>query len=184
MIRFVAWDRKHPPAGPRPPRAGWRIFLGCMVAMVIGLSSIAEACNSLRFRNLGAQVTWQGGSGSGYEVFDSGQTVQAVTFDIRKSGPTGCNYFVVISVGGNGTFSRQLSGSGNTLEYNFYTSAALSSVVKDVPTATSSEIISGSFSGAGTQDASHTVQVNIPPLQVVPPGRFTCAFHAGFARCR
>ena len=133
----------------------------------------ALACNNVQFRNLDSNIDWQGATGVGYEIFDAAQTVQSITFDVRKTGPSGCDYFVGISVGGSGSYSRQLAGGGDTLDYNLYTTASRANVIKDVPTATVNEIISGSLPGSGTQSNSHTIYFYIAPQQIVSPAQYT-----------
>lgn len=159
---------------PRPRRRATAARAGAL-ALALGaglLSGTAEACNKLTLKDLTTQ-TWQGASGTGYEVFQPSSNPQSVTFTVRKNGPSGCSYFVAVTVGGSGSFNRKLAQGGTTLNYNIYDSLGLSAVIKDLPTASGGEIVVGSFSGGGNQENTHTVYFNIPAEQAVAPATYT-----------
>ena len=146
-------------------------------------------CVSLVFGNVPSLVTFEGGSG-GYAVYDPQEYLQTVNFEVRgeATGVT-CEYFVTLSAGQSGDFNqRKLSEMTNGLNYNAYTDSGKSSVLKALPTATQSEIITGSFpvAVALTQTNTHKFFWTIIPQQVVPAsgtpytdGNLTLSLYSG-----
>ncbi|MBI3897176.1 MAG: spore coat protein U domain-containing protein [Gammaproteobacteria bacterium] len=134
-------------------------------------------------------ATFEGGSG-GYAVYDPQEYLQTVSIEVRgeATGAT-CEYFLTLSAGQSGDFNqRKLSEMVNKLNYNAYTDGGKSGVFKALPTATQSEIISGSFpvAVALTQTNTHKFFWVIHPQQVVPAsgtpytdGNLTLSLYSG-----
>ncbi|MDE3016648.1 MAG: spore coat protein U domain-containing protein [Pseudomonadota bacterium] len=130
------------------------------------------ACLMLTLADVPSVVTFQGGSG-GYAVFDPAEYIQTVNFRVQgeATGAT-CEYFVTLSSGQSGNFSqRKLTQDVHTLNYNAYTNASKSNILKD-SSGTASETITGSFplpTGINlTQSADHNFVWTVDPLQAVP----------------
>ena len=128
-------------------------------------------CVNLAFGDVPSLVTFEGGSG-GYAVYDPQEYLQTVSFEVRgeATGAT-CEYFVTLSAGQSGNFNqRKLSEMTNMLNYNVYTDSGKSSILKELPTATQSEVIAGNFpvAVALTQTNNHEFFWTINPEQVVP----------------
>src|SRR5271170_5427241 len=118
------------------------IFLGLFL-----LSYEAHAaCISLSFGTVPSLTTFEGGEG-GYGVYDPQEYLQTVSFQVREDANGAvCEYFVTLSAGQSGNFNqRKMSEMTNLLNYNVYTDSGKSSIFKALPTATQSEVISGSF---------------------------------------
>ncbi len=145
------------------------LVLGILLLFVGEASSV---CNRLRLRNLDRRVVWAGASSTGYEVFDLATTVQSVSFNVRKRGPDGCNFFVAATTGTGSAFSRVLTRGGETLDYNLYTTSGLTSVLKDIPTALSSEVINATVTTAGNVTIPLSYHWNIGAGQIVAPGNY------------
>ena len=128
------------------------------------------ACGSLSIPNMGS-VDWLGAAGD-YEVFDSTEYVQALTFDLKKKQGGQCNYVVGISTGGSGVFNpRELVRQSNILDYNVYDDASQSNVLQDF--ASGGTLITGAFTGGGANE-THTLTYYwvIPKEQVVAASSF------------
>ena len=128
-------------------------------------------CVNLAFGGVPSLVTFEGGSG-GYAVYDPQEYLQTVSFQVRgeATGAT-CEYFVMLSAGQSGNFNqRKLSEMTNMLDYNAYVDSGKSHIFKALPTATQSEIITGSFSIAIalTQTNNHEFFWAINPQRIVP----------------
>lgn len=128
-------------------------------------------CINLAFGHAPSVVTFEGGAG-GYAVYDPQEYLQTFSFQVQgeATGAT-CEYFVALSTGQSGNFNqRTLSAHTNILNYNAYTDRGKSSILKAYPTATQSEVITGSFplSLSLTQTNSHEFFWTINPQQVVP----------------
>lgn len=127
-------------------------------------------CVSLAFGAVPSLVTFEGGEG-GYAVYDPQEYLQTVSFQVREDANGAvCEYFVTLSAGQSGNFNqRKMSGMMNMLDYNAYTDGGKSSVFAALPTATQSEVISGSFPISLTlaQTNTHDFFWTINPQQVV-----------------
>lgn len=126
----------------------------------------AEACR-LRLRNV-PTVTYDGSTGMGYESFDAAIYPQSQPLTIRNQRRRACNYFITFDEGTSGTFNRTLVNGPNILNYQLYDQASQANILKDLPSATANEVISGSFTGRGSQQLSFFLV--IPAEQVVRPG--------------
>lgn len=132
---------------------------------------VEAVCVNLSFGTVPSVAMFEGGSG-GYSVYDPEEYLQTVGFQVRgeASGAT-CEYFVTLSEGRSGNFDqRKLSEMINTLDYNAYINAGKSNILKAPPTATQSEVISGSFplQLSFMQTNAHEFFWTITPQQVAP----------------
>ncbi|MGB9152441.1 MAG: hypothetical protein WCD70_05065 [Alphaproteobacteria bacterium] len=126
-------------------------------------------CLNLAFGTVPSVVTFDGSSG-GYAVYDPQEYLQTVNFQVRgeATGAT-CEYFVTLSAGQSGNFNqRKMSEMTTFLNYNAYVTSGKSSIFAALPTATQSEIISGSFpiAVALTQTNTHEFYWTINPKQI------------------
>jgi len=153
-------------------QAGWRL-LAVAVASVLGMGSAYADCSTLTFNSIPSTVSWVGGTGNGYNPFDASDRVQSVTVTIRKTGGT-CSFVIGATTGGGDTFTtRVLNGSGNTLPFNLYTTSTRTNVIKDLPNATTSDLIVGSFTSNGTSTKTVTYFYDIAPQQIVAPASYS-----------
>ena len=157
------WDVKKRGDLREPP---WPkiLALGLLMGVVLASAGTAGACTSLQIRSLGQQ-TWDGSAGSGYEVFESTQLVQAVNFQVRKRGATGCDFFVTAATGSSGSFNRELQSGGALLTYNLYTSSTPANVIQDLSVG-SPTVLSGTAPG-GNATIELTFYWSADPSQVV-----------------
>ncbi|MEQ8248668.1 MAG: spore coat protein U domain-containing protein [Alphaproteobacteria bacterium] len=142
-------------------------LLGLFVIGFLLISQEVRADCRLQFGSV-PQFQWQG-EGSGYNPFDPTTYNQEGQIDIRNRSGS-CQYFVTFSEGNSNDFNRYMEKSGERLNYNIYNDVSQSNVLKDLPTATVNEVISGSFSGADTQRIAYAV--SIPPGQTLPSGTY------------
>ncbi len=153
-------------------RVGWRLFAVAIV-FLLGMGSAFANCATLTFSSIPSSVSWVGGTGNGYNPFDASDRVQSVTVTVRKTGGS-CSFFIGATTGGGDTFtSRTLTGSGNSLPFNLYTTSTRTNVIKDLPNATASDLIAGSFTSSGTQTKTITYFYDIAPQQIVAPASYS-----------
>ena len=145
-----------------------------MIAILLFLSAPAHAlCLGVGLKNVPATATYVGGSG-GYAIYDAAEHMQTGSFQVETLvAALSCNYYIVFSAGNsNNPTQRVLNRTGgNTLDYNVYTTASKTSVIKDFATAAVGERINGSF-GIVAIGASnlHNFYWTPPALRVVPAG--------------
>ena len=142
----------------------WRALMLLIIFTAFG-STADGACNmqSDNIRN----VSFTGGSGSGYDVFDTGVYPQAIPVTIsNKKGS--CSYFLTFSSGQAGSYSRQMRDGGNNLQYQLFDSPSQSNILKDLPSASAGEVLQGTLDGR--EEPQHDFYLVLPPQQVVPPG--------------
>lgn len=146
-------------------------FLAAAAAMTPSVAS--AVCGTLTFSSIAATVVYSGGTGTGYDVFDPVEQAQSVSVTVRKTGGS-CSWFVTASQGSGGSFTpRRLASGGNRLNYNLFTSGTLAGILKDLPGATASEVIAGSFGGSGTQTQGITYFYDVPAQQIVAAGTYS-----------
>ncbi|NQV81102.1 MAG: spore coat protein U domain-containing protein, partial [Alphaproteobacteria bacterium] len=138
----------------------------CAVGILIFSHEVQAACD-LRLGTV-PQFRWQG-EGSGYNPFDATTYNQEGKIDVRNRSGS-CQYFVTVSEGNSSNFSRYMTQGGSRLNYNIYDDVSQSNVLKDLPTASVNEVISGAFSAADTQRLTYAV--SIPPGQTLPSGTY------------
>lgn len=121
-----------------------------------------------------SNVEWRGGTRGGYDVFESSEYPQTVHFKVLSSGDP-CPFFVTFSSGLQGDGNRRATAASGTLEYEIYDSVDSRTILKELPAASSNEVLSGAFAqGQSVQELSYAIVV--PPLQVRPAGLYTDSF--------
>ncbi len=136
--------------------------------MAAGLN-VATAQYSLQIGN----VTWTGSPG-GYNCFSGTAYPNTVDFTITKQQPGRQDYAVAAGPSGNtGSYSRQMASGANRLGYQLYTTSGLNNVLKTPPTASATEVISGSMSHGSGLVIPLSFVLYISPNQLVPPGIYT-----------
>jgi spore coat protein U-like protein len=143
-------------------------LLGLFAFGFLLASPAAHAACNLRLGTV-PQFQWQG-SGSGYNPFDTTTYNQEGRIDVINRGNGSCQYFVTVSEGNANDFNRYLQANGERLPYNIFDDVSQSNILKDLPTATANEVISGSFSVKETQRLSYSA--SIPPGTVLPAGTY------------
>ncbi len=145
-----------------------RLSRALTIALLMSAALIASEahaqCGSLKAGN-SQTVTWQGGS---YDVFDPTEYVQAVTFDLEKTGGGQCDYIVGISVSStNGLFDPREMKDTSYLDHNVYDDASQTNILQDLPSG--GTVLSGSFTGSQNNE-THTLTLYwvIPKEQVEP----------------
>ena len=127
------------------------------------LAAAQQTCN-LRLMRL-KTATWDTGVGTGYDVFDPTEYIQTQSFDVRHMGPP-CSYFITFSEGNSGSFTPRHMGTTPFLRHNVYTTATKSAILKNLPSATAAEVLSGSF-GNGNITTTHNYYWSIEPQQSI-----------------
>ena len=82
-----------------------------------------------------------------------------------------CNYFITFSRGNSSTFDRIMTLQSNEEQYNIFKDASLQTVLKDLPTANSTEVISGNFTLNDFFNL-HRISIFRPPQDILPAGRY------------
>lgn len=146
-------------------------WLQNIACIIIFYPSTAHAlCLGMGLQGVPATATFQGAT-TEYQVYDPAQYLQTVNFQVGGGASIAtCNYFVTLSPGNSGNPSqRKLVLGGSSLNYNVYTDLSLSNILKDLSTASASNVITGSFPVAlGTgQTNNQSLYWTITPSQVV-----------------
>ncbi len=140
----------------------WLLIVLCL----IWAPQARATCLSLSIANLTLTQTFVGGSGE-YNPFTATTYNQTVGFDVSGGANlVPCTYFLVLAPGASGNATQRTLVSGaKTLNYNAYVD--VNNVLKDLGTATTSQVISGSFA-VGTSGLlnHHTFTWTITPGQV------------------
>jgi spore coat protein U-like protein len=143
------------------------VFIFCL--LLTGAASVFAANYSLQVGN----VTWIG-SVAGYNCFNNTAYPNTVNFTITKLANGNKSYAVTAGPSGNtGTYTRRLASGGNTLNYQLYTSSAMSFVLEAPPTANSSQVISGNSVAQSGTVIPLSFTFYIPPNQLVAPGNYS-----------
>jgi len=143
----------------------WISLLGLLLT-----GAVADGQNySLQIGN----VTWSGSPG-GYNCFNNTAYPNTVNFTITKLVTGTKSYAVTAGPSGNsGNYTRRLASGANTLNYQIYTSSAMSYVLEAPPTANSHQVISGSSNAGRRTVIPLSLTFYIPPSQLVPPGTYS-----------
>jgi spore coat protein U-like protein len=139
------------------------------LGVLIGAADPVFARCELKIEKLGS-VVLHAGRGNDYDPFDPSQYVVVEEFEIEHE-DDGCDFFVTFSASEGGSFSRTMRRDGAALRYQIYDSVNLQAVLKDLPHASASEVISGSFA-KGEHRRRLQFAVAIPPNQFVPRGEY------------
>ncbi len=113
-------------------------------------------CLTLTIKNLTLTQSYAGSSAA-YNPFTATTYNQTVSFDVSGGATTTavCNYFLALGAGASGNASqRTLALGGKTLNYNAYIDSSNSNILKDLGTATASQVIAGTFA-ANTSNATN-----------------------------
>jgi spore coat protein U-like protein len=142
------------------------LLVALLATMITSAKANAQCQLSLEVNN----VEWRQGRSGGYDLFDPIEYTQSVPLRVRHGGDA-CNFFITFSGGGSIDFNRRLLSGRDTLSYQLYDTANKSNVLKDLPTATAAEVITGSF-GQGDEGREFRYIVVFPPLQIRSPGLY------------
>jgi len=140
-----------------------------LLSLLAPSTSYAGANYALTVNN----VIWPGQTGSGYSVFDTAAYPYTANFSITKLTPGNRNYFITFSRNSSGNYNRVLRNGSAQLSYQLYKDASLSTVLKDRPEATSSEVISGVTPSTTPVTIPLSFIVYISPGQVLAPAIYT-----------
>lgn len=151
-----------------PPRRGARRRWPVLLLLVLAGADWAAAQH--KFDLQVASVTWRGRDGTGYDVFDETPYVQTVNFTVQHIGNAG-PFFVTFSKNTPGQEPRLLRAGTETLAYQIYDTTTLANVLKDLPTATQNEVISGSFP-SGNETRTLSFVLAMPARQIRPAGTY------------
>lgn len=140
----------------------------CLLPLLLAPHKAFAVCVGLSLSGLPATSTFQGAAGE-YRVFDPAEYMQTVNFTVGGGAAVGtCDYFVALSTGGSGNANqRRMTRGADTLDYNVYTTAAKTNILKDAASAGAGQVISGSFPTGLGQSRGHSLYWTINPLQVV-----------------
>lgn len=146
------------------------IVFACAALISVLMPQKARAlCLGTVIKALPSVTTFSGGAGE-YGVFDLSQYVQNVGFEIESLATIGgCRYFVTLDAGASGNQSqRHMVRGGDTLNYNAYTSAAVTNVLNGAGSHNGANVISGTFPFilGITQTNSHSLYWTITPQQI------------------
>lgn len=131
-----------------------------------------------------ANVDWTGGPGAGYSVFDPAEVRQVIRFKVKLVEGSASSYFVTFSAGGSGDFlNREVRQGNSALKYQIYDSAGSQRrMLKALPSATASEILSGAVIGEGEiQELAYVVVVDPGQVRMAGPyvDTFTITLYSG-----
>lgn len=128
--------------------------------------TVAASALSLEVNN----VDWQGGGGPNYSGFDPITYSYSANLSVKSDG-SGGGFFVTFSSNAGGDVARKLANGPNELQYQIYDTPSHRTVLKDLPAATASEVLTGVFAPGETKKTFSFV-VTIPAQQIKPPGLY------------
>lgn len=145
-----------------------------LILLLCAYAAPAQAlCLGLRLQSVPGTATFSGGAGE-YDSYDMTEYMQTVNFQVTVPiTAVSCDYFVTLGPGSSGNPSqRKLQRGVDTLNYNAYTTAAKTAILKDLATATASQVITGSFPALLSlgQTRNHSFYWTIAPGQAVRAG--------------
>ncbi|MBI4183924.1 MAG: spore coat protein U domain-containing protein [Proteobacteria bacterium] len=142
-------------------------FVALLLAALAPLGEALGACD-IDLQRMGS-VRFRGGDR--YEVFEPTARAETVFFEVRHKAGDACAFFVTFSPGGAGSYDRRLASGADELAYQVYDGPSKSNVLKALPEASAAEVLAGEF-GPGLETVELSYYVEVPPLQVVPPGSY------------
>jgi len=161
---------KRPRPQPSRPRGRMVAAMAASAGLVAASPALADSCTvSVPTLAFGA-----------YDTINalSGTTTVTVTCTHTANPATRFNYVLALSSGPGSYASRQMTGTGDTLTYNLYTTAALTTVWGDGITG-GTATVAGSFNvpgGAGRSGTdTQTIYGRIGAAQNVLPGAYSTA---------
>jgi len=141
------------------------------VILLLCLWSFGASAAESQLRLEVDNIDWHGGTRVAYDVFDSGEYAQTVYFKVRLAGEPVPFFVTFGSVAAAGSERRAAHG-GDSLGYEIYDSVTRRTALRDLPSATASEVLSGAFGpGEDVKELSYVVLVS--PEQVRPSGFYT-----------
>lgn len=124
-------------------------------------------------------ITWVGGPG-GYNPFSATAYPNTVNFTITKSAPGNKAYSVMARTSvTSGNYNRQMASGANRLNYQLYTTSAMTYVLQAPTIATANNDIQGNASSSLGTMIPLSFMFYVPPGQVVPAGTYTDTFIVG-----
>lgn len=118
-------------------------------------------------------ITWSGSPG-GYQCFNNTAYPNTINFTLTKTVNGSRTYAVTAGTSAtSGSYNRQLASGGNRLNYQLYTSSAMSYVLQAPNTATANNVLSGNATGGNGQVIPRSFILFVPTGQGVPPGTYT-----------
>jgi len=141
-----------------------------MLGLLLGATLGGSAQNySLQIANL----TWVGGPG-GYNPFGVTAYPNTVNFSITKLRTGTRTYSVMAGTSTtSGSYTRQMASGANRLNYQLYTTSAMTYPLEAPTTATANNAISGTSSAATGTVIPLSFLFYVPPGQVVAAGTYT-----------
>lgn len=103
---------------------------------------------------------------------DNNNTARPIFLVNRRDDDDNCNYFVTISKGNSSTFNRFMRSGQDQENYNIFKTPSLQTIVKDLPDANPTEVITGSFGNNSGSFNFHTFTVFRPDQGLLPVGRY------------
>lgn len=141
--------------------------LALIILLALGLLNTPALASQLTLQV--ANVQWVGGTQSDYDAFDSGEYPQVVSFKVLLTGDP-VEFFVTFSTSADPLQRKATLGAGY-LDYQIYDSAAQRTVLKDLPSATSAELIQGTFA-TNESEKQLTFTIIVPPGQIKSSGLY------------
>jgi spore coat protein U-like protein len=145
------------------------VLLPLATALLLGCAGLAPAACDLDIRKLGSVVLHASANGI-YSPFDPNRYIVIEEFEIEHKGDA-CDFFVTFSASQTGGYNRTMRHHGAALEYDIYGSSNLQNLLKDIPGASTNEVLRGRFEN-GKQAGKLQFAIALPPGQFVPPGTY------------
>jgi len=120
-----------------------------------------------------ANITWVGGPG-GYSPFSATAYPNTVNFTITKNANGSRSYSVMAGTSAtSGSYTRQMASGVNRLNYQLYTTSAMTYVLQAPNVATANNDINGTSNAARGTVIPLSFLFYIPPGQVVAAGTYS-----------
>ena len=147
--------------------------LGLLLSAILG-------CNAQNYTLQIANLTWAGGPG-GYNPFSATAYPNTINFTITKnSGGKNTTYSVMAGTSTtSGSYTRQMASGTSRLNYQLYTTSAMSYPLEAPNTATANNAISGTSSAVVGNVIPLTFTFYVPPSQVVAAGTYRDTINFG-----
>lgn len=140
---------------------------------LLGLLLAGAAANGQNYSLQIGNVIWVGSPG-GYNCFNNTAYPNTVNFTITKLVSGTQSYAVTAGPSGaTGTYTRRLASGANRLNYQLYTSSAMSYALEAPPQANANQVISGSSNARQGTVIPLSLTFYVPPSQVAPPGNYS-----------
>ncbi len=146
-----------------------------MRKIILGLIwlTLALPATAARFTIQIGNITWSGSPG-GYQCFNNTAYPNTINFTITKTDDYTRTYAVTAGTSAtSGSYNRQLASGANRLNYQLYTTSAMSYVLQAPNTATANNVIGGTAVGATGTVIPLSFTLFVPTGQGVPPGTYT-----------